>query len=155
MEGKTSLQSPATRRQPLLTYKAANYRIQPENASGCGCGGRSDRRSRMGEAAGECAAVCCCCPCGMVQFFLLAAYRLPRCLWRRKKRRNVSRNRTISSYETEMNQQRISTFGLWRDEDESTGDKDHGTKTDVVAWENEIWHGFWRTNDECKNDFLE
>ncbi|GFQ07771.1 hypothetical protein PHJA_002921100, partial [Phtheirospermum japonicum] len=39
------------------------------------------RNSRFAEVAGgtaaECAAVCCCCPCGLVDLLVLAVYKLP------------------------------------------------------------------------------
>ncbi|KAK3020144.1 hypothetical protein RJ639_003252 [Escallonia herrerae] len=65
------------RRQPLLPAKD----------------GRN--RDRIGEVAGgtaaECAAVCFCCPCAVVNLLVLAVYRVPvglcRKAWRRRKRK--------------------------------------------------------------------
>ncbi|KZV53593.1 hypothetical protein F511_25511 [Dorcoceras hygrometricum] len=150
--GRSPYYSPAeTRRQPLLTYKAAKHSMKPENAN-IGCGGRSDRESRIGEAAGACAAVCCCFPCAAVHFLLLPAYRLPRSLWRRKKRRN---RRSSSNEAAEMNQPKINKFGIREDDGESIGGggRDDGAKTDVFAWENEIWPaGFWRSSSRRSID---
>ncbi|RDY07662.1 hypothetical protein CR513_08197, partial [Mucuna pruriens] len=44
----------------------------------------------VGTAAAECVAVCCCFPCGLVNFFLLAIYKVPTGLCRRmlRKRRH-------------------------------------------------------------------
>ncbi|XP_051134592.1 uncharacterized protein LOC127253847 [Andrographis paniculata] len=50
----------------------------------------SRRRSRIGEATGECAAVCCCCPCAVMHVVLMAVYRIPRSLWKGRKKRNIA-----------------------------------------------------------------
>ncbi|XP_020549664.1 uncharacterized protein LOC105161694 [Sesamum indicum] len=85
MRRQASLQSGmsmAARRQPLL--------------SGVDYSSRGGVRSnaRLAEVAGgtaaECAAVCCCCPCGLVDLLVLAVYKVPAGLCRkalRKKRR--------------------------------------------------------------------
>ncbi|KAL0370244.1 UNVERIFIED_CONTAM: hypothetical protein Sangu_0342500 [Sesamum angustifolium] len=89
MTGEGAVVSPtAARRQPLLTtavtpWTTTEHRLEAKNGSSNG------RWSRIGETAGECAAVCCCCPCGMVHLLILAVYRLPAGLWRKKKRERL------------------------------------------------------------------
>ncbi|KZV22000.1 hypothetical protein F511_41454 [Dorcoceras hygrometricum] len=66
------------RRQPLL---------QNSDYSSRGC----LRKVRLAEVAGgttaECAAVCCCCPCGLVNLLVLAVYKVPAGLCRKALRR--------------------------------------------------------------------
>ncbi|KAL3623462.1 hypothetical protein CASFOL_032278 [Castilleja foliolosa] len=78
---RQSSSSASGRRQPLL-----------ENSDYSSRGGV--RNSRFAEVAGrttaECAAVCCCCPCGLVDLLVMAVYKLPAGICRkalRKKRR--------------------------------------------------------------------
>ncbi|KAL6508429.1 hypothetical protein OROHE_021562 [Orobanche hederae] len=75
------LRPAADRGQPLL------------ESSDCSSRG-GVRNARIAEVAGgttaECAAVCCCCPCGLVNLLVLGVCRLPAGLYRkalRKKRR--------------------------------------------------------------------
>ncbi|KAL0344866.1 UNVERIFIED_CONTAM: hypothetical protein Sradi_4317900 [Sesamum radiatum] len=72
----------ADRRQPLLSGVDYSSRGGVRN------------NARLAEVAGgtaaECAAVCCCCPCGLVDLLVLAVYKVPAGLCRkalRKKRR--------------------------------------------------------------------
>ncbi|OIS99311.1 PREDICTED: uncharacterized protein LOC109231790 [Nicotiana attenuata] len=73
------------KRQPLLcTQDCSSSR-----------GGVGVRKARLAEVAGGatagCAAVACCCPCGIVNLLVLAVYKVPAGLCRkalRKKRRN-------------------------------------------------------------------
>ncbi|KAK4776153.1 hypothetical protein SAY87_024114 [Trapa incisa] len=52
-------------------------------------------RARLPEAAGkataDCAAVCCCCPCLVADFLVLAVYRFPAGLCRRARRQRRQR----------------------------------------------------------------
>jgi len=45
------------------------------------------RRRSVGEVAGnataECAAICCCVPCAVVDMVALATYKVPACLWKK------------------------------------------------------------------------
>jgi len=46
-----------------------------------------NRRRSFGEVAGnataECAAICCCVPCAVVDMVALATYKVPACLWKK------------------------------------------------------------------------
>lgn len=77
MTGQIVLRGVASpnRRQPLLKSKSTGSVRFAEVAGG---------------TAAECAAICCCCPCTLVNFLVLVAYRVPAGLCRRalrKKRR--------------------------------------------------------------------
>ncbi|XP_062004335.1 uncharacterized protein LOC133721669 [Rosa rugosa] len=52
----------------------------------------TDCKDRVAEVAGgtaaECAAVCCCCPCGLVNLLVLVIYKVPVRLCRRVMRKN-------------------------------------------------------------------
>ena len=69
-----SSQTIGRRRQPLLTNQASLASCQIAEVAG-------------GTAA-ECAAVCCCCPCGLMNLLYLAIYKVPSTLCRRALRRN-------------------------------------------------------------------
>ncbi|XP_059463158.1 uncharacterized protein LOC132192003 [Corylus avellana] len=69
-----SSQTIGWRRQPLLTNQASS--------------GSCRFAEVAGGTAAECAAVCCCCPCGLVNLLYLAIYKVPSTLWRRALRRN-------------------------------------------------------------------
>lgn len=141
------------RRQPLLSG------IETSSRGGV-------RKARLAEVAGgtaaECAAVCCCCPCGLVNLLVMAVYKLPAGLCRKALRRK--RRRRL------MKKQQQSKGGVGRqcgwDESESDvsihpiGDStgvavvDGGSSLesdkDVVALEKEMWRkfygaGFWRS----------
>ncbi|KAL2534515.1 hypothetical protein Adt_07866 [Abeliophyllum distichum] len=49
-----------------------------------------------GGTAAECAAVCCCCPCGLMNLLVLAVYKLPAGLCRKALRRK-RRHRMIKN----------------------------------------------------------
>ncbi|KAL8517611.1 hypothetical protein ACS0TY_015747 [Phlomoides rotata] len=74
--------SAVVRRQPLL-----------ENSDYASM--HSVRRVSMAELAGgttaDCAAVCCCCPCGLVNLVVLAVYKVPAGLCRKALRRKRHR----------------------------------------------------------------
>ncbi|GFP89464.1 hypothetical protein PHJA_001090000 [Phtheirospermum japonicum] len=98
----------------------------------------------MGEAAGECAAVCCCCPCAVAHLLILAVYRVPRGIWRKKKRKSLLRKKRRNSSEEKENQRSINSSGF------------NGGDDDDVEWDNEMWDrfgaGFWRSGSQRKDD---
>ncbi|GMI81649.1 hypothetical protein like AT2G27180 [Hibiscus trionum] len=53
----------------------------------------------IGVTAAECTAVCCCCPCSIVELLVLALYKFPARLcqkaWRWKKRRLMKKNQDL------------------------------------------------------------
>ncbi|KAG6433140.1 hypothetical protein SASPL_104748 [Salvia splendens] len=132
----------ATRRQPLLTTSS-------ETSSDCGVR-RSKRASRMGETAGECAAVCCCCPCTMVHLLILTVFRLPRGLWRKKKKRKMLLRKNRRNSEQEAANQPRSNSLVFRGGAE--------IENDVVDWDNDgMWDrfygsGFWRSSSQRSDE---
>ncbi|XP_047943191.1 uncharacterized protein LOC125190033 [Salvia hispanica] len=133
----------SAKRQPLLTATAS--------PSQCG-----RRGSRVGETAGECAAVCCCCPCAMVHLLILAVFRLPRGLWRKKKRKMLLRKKKRrNSLEAAADERRRSdSIGGGEAEEE---EEDRGNENDVVDWDNEVWDrfygaGFWRSASQRRDE---
>ncbi|KAJ8534081.1 hypothetical protein K7X08_007405 [Anisodus acutangulus] len=79
------------KRQPLLSSHDLS-------SSRGGAGGGVVRKARFAELAGgttaECAAVACCCPCGIVNLLVLAVYKVPAGLCRKAFRKN-RRNRLM------------------------------------------------------------
>ncbi|KAG8371098.1 hypothetical protein BUALT_Bualt13G0051500 [Buddleja alternifolia] len=126
---------PATRSRQLLTT-SSNRRFDTKSD------GTSGGSSRVGETAGECAAVWCCCPCAMVDLVILAVYRLPIGIWRKKKRKNVLRDKRkmISSMENEDRRKMNSL----------TEEEEYRSRNEPVEWNSEILvgfngAGFWRS----------
>ncbi|KAG6432742.1 hypothetical protein SASPL_104328 [Salvia splendens] len=93
---------------------------------------RRGGKSRVGQTAGECAALCCCCPCAVVDVLVLAVYRLPTGIWRKKQR-------------SKRNNDKISAENR-REEEQSPAGED-----DAVGWDDDEtlrrfdWGGFWRS----------
>ncbi|KAL7127041.1 hypothetical protein ABFS83_14G227600 [Erythranthe nasuta] len=139
MSAQTALDSSAETSSSSSSLKDSRFDAVLDTA---GSGGSW---SRMGEATGECAAVCCCCPCAMMHLFILAVFRLPAALWRRKKkarRRRLLRKKMLEK----ANQQKLEV-----EEEEAPADGgDCRDKNDAVEWDSEMWElfyggGFWRS----------
>lgn len=132
--------APTKRRQPLLQSQPSHSSSFAEVAGG---------------TTAECVAVCCCCPCGLVNLLVLAIYKVPAGLCRRalkKKRRQklkkqgllpVKRSRKCrcgcDDLELELHQVVSSV-------DVNTKESDKA----VVELEKEMWDkfygtGFWRS----------
>ncbi|XP_071721624.1 uncharacterized protein [Rutidosis leptorrhynchoides] len=86
------------RRQPLLQsrsfYSSASTSTSSSSATSPSASPYRASSYGFAEVAGgttaECAAICCCCPCGLANFLILAMYKLPAGLCRnaiRNKRR--------------------------------------------------------------------
>ncbi|KAH7675283.1 Cytidine deaminase-like protein [Dioscorea alata] len=124
------------------------------------------RGTRCAEVAGgtaaECAAVCCCCPCGLVDLLVLAVVRLPCGLCRRAMRKR--RRRRLAAL---MNGKKkpgvllaavkgkgkggggdeVEVVVIPRQEEEKEGEK---KDDEMVEMEKEMWlkfysTGFWRS----------
>ncbi|CAI9768592.1 unnamed protein product [Fraxinus pennsylvanica] len=162
------IQSPAaTMTSPPTTKSTEKYRINgngDNNQNNNNIGG-NHRGSRMGETAGECAAVWCCCPCAMMHLLILAVYRLPAGLWRKKKRKRLLKlkKRKNSSEEKENPAKKKSGIQFDLGEtDESTEVEDcsnnnHDGKSETLDWDREMWDrfygaGFWRSTSQRDGD---
>ena len=120
-------------------------------------------RRRAGEVAGnataECAAVCCCVPCAVMDIVALATYKVPACLWKkamnkkRKKRLQQKQQKKIKKNEnTLMDHNKPNPIGP---ETVIVGPtlEEHLSKEElpgVVILEEEMWArfsvtGFWRS----------
>ncbi|XP_010270822.1 PREDICTED: uncharacterized protein LOC104607031 [Nelumbo nucifera] len=124
---------------------------------------RSPSRSRIAELAGEttaeCVAVCCCCPCGLMNLLVLTVYKLPAGLCRkalRKRKLRMLKNVGL------LPQQRGCTCGY--DETDHlqicpmsmdewlpmVDNKSDDSEKEVLELEKEMWKrfystGFWRS----------
>lgn len=109
-------------------------------------------RWRCGEVVGsgtaECAAICCCCPCGLMEFLVLGLYKVPaglcRKAWRKRKRqRIVKKRKKQGEIEAEVEVDRGTVNGEVCYSDEAA--------EEVVDWEKEMMErfpgtgGFWRS----------
>ncbi|CAA3015826.1 Hypothetical predicted protein [Olea europaea subsp. europaea] len=150
MTRQVVLHSPASsvcRRRPLL---------EPQDYSSRG----GVRKVRLAELAGgtaaECAAVCCCCPCGLVNLLVLAVYKLPaglcrKALRRKRRRRLIEQGllppRPCGCDENDLHVRPISGPAAMVNALESNSDKD------VIELEKEMWDkfytaGFWRSSSQ-------
>ncbi|XP_031092726.1 uncharacterized protein LOC115997321 [Ipomoea triloba] len=144
MTKRVSLRSALSAREPLLN---------PGRDSSSGPEGV--RRARFAEVAGgttaDIAAVCCCCPCGLVNLVVLAVYKLPAGICRKairsKRRRRLMKSgdwpvRHCSCADSELQIHTITSPSAVAAALES--DKE------VVELEKEMWDrfygaGFWRS----------
>ncbi|KAG6570325.1 hypothetical protein SDJN02_27011, partial [Cucurbita argyrosperma subsp. argyrosperma] len=135
---------PETRQQPLLTDKSPN---------------RLKEKPRFAEVAGgtaaECAAICCCFPCSMMNLLILTVYKVPVGLckkaWnKRGKRRHITkRNKAAAA----AGGATVGKEGPKHDgEKEDWGESLPSSylSSEDVELEKEMWDqfygtGFWRT----------
>lgn len=155
----------SNRRQPLLQ----------QNKSSLKAG------TRLGEAVGGTAAVCCCAPCAVANIVYLAIYKVPAtlCIRALKKRKQHHRRRIQASAEVMFPAKRRCTCGCCddivgarvhptcSDDDEtyrgvksdSLGVQEEEEEKDVVELEKEMWNtfyetGFWRSSSQRNKDSL-
>ncbi|CAA2990892.1 Hypothetical predicted protein [Olea europaea subsp. europaea] len=114
-----------------------------------------DREVRLAEVAGgtvaECAAVCCCCPCGLANLLVLAVYKLPaglcRKALRRKRHRRMIKNGLLPSRKCGCDDKELQILTIpspMAMVNAQESDKD------VAELEKEMWEkfygaGFWRS----------
>ncbi|KAI3985449.1 hypothetical protein MKX01_033763 [Papaver californicum] len=172
------------KRQLLLTKESSSSSLTTT-----GVGGGSLRRNlyssstpggskRFAEVAGgtaaECAAICCCCPCGIMNFLVLAVYKLPAGLCRKAlKNKRIKRLKKNGVCQQQQQKKRcrcgcdepdiqIHPLGVvgneWSDEDNKLiGDlisnKSGTTGSEIQDLEIEMWDrfystGFWRSSSQ-------
>ncbi|XP_010248041.1 PREDICTED: uncharacterized protein LOC104590965 [Nelumbo nucifera] len=104
-----------------------------------------------GRTAADCAVICCCCPCGLVNLLVLAVYKVPTGLCRRalRKHKKLKQRRRCSCGrdETEMQIHRVSFETLVADNSENSeliDDREVGQLEKEML---ERFHntGFWRS----------
>ncbi|GAV78595.1 hypothetical protein CFOL_v3_22060, partial [Cephalotus follicularis] len=113
----------------------------------------------IGGTAAECAAVCCCCPCTVMNLLVLAIYKVPaglcRNAWRRrkrKKRQRLTKKRGLLMQRPTTSDGSVGSTGeelLEKEMKEMDSDDDKG-KSGADDLENEMWGrffgaGFWRS----------
>ncbi|XP_059646557.1 uncharacterized protein LOC132293202 [Cornus florida] len=107
-------------------------------------------RMQWAEVAGgtmaECAVVCCCCPCGLVNLLVLAVYKLPSGLCRKALRRKRCRPLIKNTRQSHADLQMNSISG---DVTPVAADKLvrrlKSSEKDVLEVEKEMWDGFYGT----------
>ncbi|OAY47295.1 uncharacterized protein LOC110617891 [Manihot esculenta] len=139
--------SPLAEKPSETTTKMSNTKTKGEN--------RGDKSiiKRCGEVAGgttaECVAVCCCCPCALMNFLVLTIYKMPACLCRKARKRHRKRKHdsllvhTVSkdSCKEELMEKQKAGVGI-----HDGGESDTGAD----ELEKEMWYrfyatGFWRS----------
>lgn len=145
-----SLSSLSNKRQPLLRQSTGKT------------------KTRLGEAVGGTAAVCCCCPCAVANVLFLAIYKVPASICQRALRKRKQRRRLHHAYGEELPPPRgrctcgcyddvrvHPMFGTGEEDDDvshvksrSLGDPEEDR--DVLELEKEMWDrfystGFWRS----------
>lgn len=141
----------AKRREPLLVTRQECFSME------------GSRKRVVGEVVGgtaaECAAICCCCPCGIVNLLVLAVYKVPaglcRKVLRRKRTQKVKRQgflqpRKCGCHDYDLVQVHPLSEFLSTVNAVETDDKD------VIELEKEMWNkfysaGFWRSPSQ-KNE---
>lgn len=136
------------RRQPLLASQSSSGSIRFAEVAG--------------ETTAECAAVACCCPCGLVNLLVLAVYKVPaglcrRALKKKRLRRMIKkgllqprrRRCPCGCDDTELQIHPIS--GDVTDTDISV--KSNESEQEVMDLEKEMWEkfystGFWRSSSQ-------
>ncbi|CAI9779815.1 unnamed protein product [Fraxinus pennsylvanica] len=116
-------------------------------------GGR--RRVRLAEVAGgtvaECAAVCCCCPCGLANLLVLAVYKIPaglcRKAFRRKHRRRMIENGLLPPRKRGCDDKELQILTM---SGPMATVNSLESDNDVAELEKEMWEkfygaGFWRS----------
>ncbi|KAK5845610.1 uncharacterized protein LOC108482665 [Gossypium arboreum] len=90
MSRRIIVRTPTTgsRRQPLLQSRSTSSSLSMvDDGSRYSRNSSSRKSAKFGELCGgtaaECAAVCCCCPCGIANLLVLVVYKVPAGLCRR------------------------------------------------------------------------
>ncbi|KAF8088867.1 hypothetical protein N665_0528s0025 [Sinapis alba] len=100
----SSSPSRSYRRHPLLQRSLSS----PSPTATCG---GSTPAEFCGGTTASCAAVCCCCPCGLVNLLVLAIYKVPRGICRRalriRRRKQLVKNRIFPPLPTDGKGERM------------------------------------------------
>ncbi|XP_027343351.1 uncharacterized protein LOC113855921 [Abrus precatorius] len=123
--------------------------------------GRRERR-RVGEVAGnataDCAAVCCCVPCTVMDVVVLAAYKVPKGLFKKamhsRKRRLLQAKKSKNEALLDHNRPKSSCVDVNGSTLEKPFEKEISEeKLEASQLEDEMWAqfnstGFWRSNSQ-------
>ncbi|KAL7096441.1 hypothetical protein ACP275_10G079300 [Erythranthe tilingii] len=142
------MRSPAVdrRQSPLLESSDYSSRGGPRN------------KVRLAEVAGgtaaECAAVCCCCPCGLVNLIVLAVYKLPaglcRKALRRKRHRRLLKKGLLPQRKCGCDENEFQIHPVTSPLAMVTALESVSDDSEVIELEKEMWDkfygaGFWRS----------
>ncbi|MCL7022937.1 hypothetical protein MKW94_024477 [Papaver nudicaule] len=104
------------KRQPLLTKESSSLtttgrslrrNLQPSSSSPTTPGGSKRFAEVAGRATAECAAICCCCPCGIMNLLVLAVYKLPAGLCRKAlKHKKIKRLKKNGIFQQQQHKRR-------------------------------------------------
>ncbi|KAM7265111.1 hypothetical protein ACFE04_002794 [Oxalis oulophora] len=152
-----------TKRQPLLQSRSGSYLSPSSSTSSFATSPSvSPPRSRgFAEVAGgttaECAAICCCCPCGLANILVLAIYKLPAGICRNaiknKRRKRLMKKGIIPKKgrckcgcdETELQIHEINDSDLTLFNDYEMRTPEESEKEVFMELEKEMWDGFYET----------
>lgn len=110
---------------------------------------------RVGEVAGnataECAAVCCCLPCAVMDMIALAAYKIPAGLW--KKAMKNRRKRRLQKQQKKLLQQKpigpeTVIVGPTLEEQLAKEESTEADKLEKEMWARFSTTGFWRSSSQ-------
>ncbi|XP_065856600.1 uncharacterized protein [Euphorbia lathyris] len=151
-----SLPSPSSsssliKRGPLLQRRRSSMSVDST-----GCAGPFAELA--GGTTAECAAVCCCCPCGLAHLLYLTIYKVPAGLCRRALRRKRSKKliekgllppRTKRCY-CDFDDIEIHMHSDMKSEEEMSSEEDGEEEEAMMKLEEEMWEtfynaGFWRS----------
>ncbi|XP_073277938.1 uncharacterized protein [Primulina huaijiensis] len=114
------------------------------------------RKVRLAEVAGgtaaECVAVCCCCPCGIVNLLLLAVYKLPaglcRKALRRKRRMKLMKKGLLQPRKCGCDEKEVQMHSVAMVNTLETGDNKEVIELEKEMWEKFYSAGFWRSSSQ-------
>ncbi|GMI92281.1 hypothetical protein like AT3G11690 [Hibiscus trionum] len=146
---------PLTRAPPVKRMQSLSVTEDPMTARKGNKFGKA-----IGVTAAECTAVCCCCPCGILELLVLALYKFPArlcqkvCRW--KKRRRMKKEQDLMG----PTKRRSTRHELEVDLDRMMGrcgSDNHDDCARVVDFENKMWDqfhetGFWRSPSQREKE---
>ncbi|KAI4319554.1 hypothetical protein MLD38_033139 [Melastoma candidum] len=164
------LRSPSSnRREPLLeprpspsevAARSAGYPV-PRTRMHRGKITRAHVAEAVGSTTAECAAVCCCFPCGIVNLVVLVVYRVPvslcRKVWRRRGRRRKRRQQIKEGMgmapppkgrrQSSCRREEGKETDMWKEEVVVVGRKkdESAERLEKEMWERFYNAGFWRS----------
>lgn len=161
--------------QPSIPFPSSQSLIKSRPLLGhAGSSSCSSCSGGFGELAGgttaECAAICCCCPCGLVNLLVLTIYKVPvgiiRRALRRKRRKKLIKKGLLppqtKSCGCVYDDTELQIHPMASVEDSSTEfDEEEGLKEEeaMVKLEKEMWEtfygtGFWRSPSQRELPFV-
>ncbi|KAJ0027761.1 hypothetical protein Pint_36218 [Pistacia integerrima] len=145
MSRQVLLRSPSVnRRQPLL-HKSKTEAAAATTRS-------SSFAEVAGGTAGKCAAVCCCCPCGLVNLLVLAIYKVPAGLCKKRLKRS-RKNGLLKKDFCRLVKKTNVNAAVHPVQNFSEVIKSEEAEKELMKLEKEMWErfystGFWRSTSQ-------